>query len=108
MNPLPQPIAEYIDATNAQDPKRIAASFHVHAVVHDEGHMWRGRGDIEAWARDSAARYQSVIEPLGLDASDGRHTLRAIVRGNFPGSPITLRFDFRLQSGGIDSLEIGS
>jgi hypothetical protein len=107
MHHLPQPIAEYVEAANARDPKRVAASFHAHAVVRDEGHVWRGRADIEAWARETGERYQSMIEPAGLEETDGRHSLRARVRGNFPGSPVILHFRFRLQAGAIESLEIG-
>lgn len=106
MNPLPQAIAGYIEAANAQAPERLAACFNTDAVVHDEGEERRGRDQIAAWARDTGTRYQSTIEPAGIDEHGGAHRLRATVRGNFPGSPITLNFHFRLQSGAIQSLEI--
>lgn len=106
MNDLPLAIAQYIEASNAQDPKRVAASFCEDAEVRDEGHVRRGRDNIEAWARESAARYQCTIEPDRLEETDGRHRLRATVSGTFPGSPIALNFDFQLRAGGIDSLEI--
>jgi hypothetical protein len=106
MNKLPQAIAAYVEAANAQAPKRVAACFHAHAAVHDEGHVRRGRDEIAAWAAETGARYQSTIEPVGLDEADGQHRLRATVRGNFPGSPVTLNFNFRLQAGTIQSLEI--
>jgi hypothetical protein len=108
MNPLPAPVAAYIDAANAQDPGRVAAAFCADATVHDEGHVQRGRAAIEAWARDTGSRYQSTIEPAGLESANGRHSVRANVRGNFPGSPITLHFHFQLESDGIASLEIAS
>ena len=108
MNHLPQAIATYIDAANAQNAQRAAASFREDATVQDEGHVWRGRSEIETWVRDSAARYQAVIEPARMEESDGRHSMYAIVRGNFPGSPINLNFHFRLASDSIASLEIGA
>ena len=106
MTPLPAPIAAYIDAANAQDPARVAAAFGEDGTVHDEGHLQRGRAAIEAWARESGARYRSVIEPAGLASSEDRHSVRATVRGNFPGSPATLHFHFQLAPDGIASLEI--
>jgi len=106
MNPLPHPIANYVEAANAQSPQRIAACFTLGATVFDEGHARHGRAEIEAWARDATTRYGSTIEPAALTESGGRHTLRAAVRGSFPGSPITLNFHFALQSEGIQSLEI--
>ena len=106
MNKLPQLIAGYIDAANAQAPQRLAACFTPDATVADEHALHRGRDEIEAWAHETGARYQAVIEPIDLEEAGGRHRLRAAVRGNFPGSPVTLHFDFRLASTGIESLEI--
>lgn len=106
MNTLPQAIADYIEAANAQAPERLAACFGANAIVHDEGEVRRGREQIAAWARHTGTRYQSTIEPAGLEETHGRHKLRATVRGNFPGSPLTLHFYFLLQSGAIQALEI--
>lgn len=106
MTELPKAIAAYIEAANARAPERLAACFAPDAVVHDEGQRRRGRDEIAAWARDTGTRYQSTIEPAGLDEADGRRRLRATVRGNFPGSPITLHFHFLLRAGAIQSLEI--
>lgn len=106
MNPLPQAIAGYVEAANARAPQRLANCFNPDAIVHDEGQVRRGRSEIAAWARDTAMRYGSTIEPEGLEEAGGRHTLRATVRGTFPASPITLDFHFQLQSGAIQSLEI--
>ncbi len=106
MKTLPQAISGYIDAANAQEPERLATYFRLDAIVHDEGHERRGREEIAAWARDTGMRYQSTIEPASLEVADGRHKLRAIVRGNFPGSPVVLNFHFQLRAEAIQSLEI--
>lgn len=106
MNKLPQAIAAYVGAANAQESERLAACFHADATVFDEGHVRRGREEIEAWARETGERYRATIQPTALEETDGRHRLRATVRGNFPGSPISLYFDFLLHSGNIQSLEI--
>lgn len=106
MDKLPQPIAGYIDAANAHAPDRLAACFHPDAKVFDEGHVRSGRDQIAAWAAETGQRYQSTIEAAGLEEADGYHRLRATVRGNFPGSPISLHFNFVLSAGSIASLEI--
>ncbi|HWW73067.1 MAG TPA: nuclear transport factor 2 family protein [Duganella sp.] len=106
MNTLPQAIADYIEAANAHAPTRVAACFHTDGTVLDEGNVRRGRDEIEAWSADTAERYGATIEPIGLAEADGRHMLRADVRGDFPGSPVTLAFNFLLQAGSIRSLEI--
>ena len=106
MNKLPQTITEYLEAANAQAPQRAAACFHVDATVHDEGGTLHGREEIAAWIAETGEKYRATIEPSGLEEADGRHILRAIVRGNFAGSPVTLNFNFLLRAGSIQSLEI--
>lgn len=106
MNTLPQAIAGYIDATNARDPQRAARYFTLDATVFDESHVRRGRDEIETWVRDTGERYQATMEPTASTETDGRHQVQATVRGNFPGSPISLHFHFQLQAGSIQSLEI--
>lgn len=78
------------------------------AIVADEGHRHVGHAAIDAWWRDSAARYQAVAEPLEVSTKDDAHAVRARVSGQFPGSPITLTFAFRMQDDRIAALEIGS
>ncbi|MEV4782518.1 nuclear transport factor 2 family protein [Burkholderia sp. LMU1-1-1.1] len=106
MNKLPQTITEYVEATNAREPERAAACFHEDATVHDEGSTRHGRKEIAAWVAETGERYSATMEPTGLEETDGRHILRATVRGSFPGSPVTLNFNFLLRSGSIQSLEI--
>ena len=106
MNKLPQTITEYIEAANAQAPQRAAACFHADATVHDEGSTRHGREEIAAWVAETGKNYGATIEPSGLEEAAGRHILRATVRGSFPGSPVTLNFNFLLRSGSIQSLEI--
>ena len=106
MNNLPQTISEYVEATNAQAPQRAAACFRQDAIVGDEGRTHHGREEIAAWIAETGEKYRATMEPIDLQESDGRHILRASVRGNFPGSPVTLNFNFELRAGGIQSLEI--
>jgi hypothetical protein len=103
---LPSPIAAYIDAANAHDATRLASCFVLNATLRDEGTTQRGRVEIEAWARETTGRYKATIKPQEVAERDDACTLRARVHGNFPGSPVILAFDFVLQAGAIQSLEI--
>lgn len=103
---LPSFVADYVETANARDAHGLAACFVPDGTVQDEGRQHRGREAIAAWAADTAARYATVIEPRSSAGADGACTLRAEVRGNFPGSPLVLAFHFALHADGIQSLEI--
>jgi hypothetical protein len=66
-----------------------------------------GHAAIDTWWRDVNAKYQAVAEPLEVNAQGDAHQVRAKVTGQFPGSPITLTFAFRLKDDRIAALEIG-
>jgi hypothetical protein len=54
------------------------------------------------------AKYQHVIVPLEVIEKDDVTQVRARVSGQFPGSPVTLTFAFRLNREQITGLEIGA
>jgi hypothetical protein len=97
-------IRAYFDADNATPLDAFATD----AVVEDEGHRHVGHAAIDAWWRDAQAKYQAVAEPLEVNAPDGSHEVSARVTGQFPGSPITLTFAFRMKDDRIAALRIGS
>ncbi len=102
---LPQPISAYLAADRA-DGEAVARCFTENGVVKDEGQTYIGRAAIAAWKRDAATRYTYTCEPIALDEIDGRTVVTCHLVGDFPGSPIDLRFFFRLQGDKIASLEI--
>lgn len=105
---LPAPIEAYFDADGRGDAEALIQAFAPDAVVHDEGASHVGRAAIGAWWRAAKAKYRHVIAPLGMVEKDGIAEIRAEVTGDFPGSPATLTFAFRLQGDGIAGLEIGA
>ena len=102
---LPDPIAAYF-AADPRGADAVARCFTLHAVVSDEGHTHTGREAIKAWKSAASAAYTYTAEPSALDQQDGWHVVTNHVSGNFPGSPIDLRYRFRLEGGLIASLEI--
>ena len=102
---LPEPIAAYFaaDRTNAE---AVARCFTTQATVRDEGRTHVGQDAIKAWKADAARQYSYTTEPLAVQQTDGVHVVTGRVVGNFPGSPVDLRYHFRLERGLIASLEI--
>jgi hypothetical protein len=102
---LPGPIAAYFNA-DQHAGESIANCFTEQAVVKDEGRTYSGRAAIRAWKLDVSTKYTYTSEPIGLEERDGGYVVTSRLTGNFPGSPVDLRFAFRLERGKIAFLEI--
>ena len=102
---LPKPIAAYF-AADEEGAEAVARCFTETAVVKDEGHTYHGRAAIKRWKEDASAKYQYVSEPLACEQKDGKVVVTCRLTGNFPGSPLNLRFFFVLEGDKIASLEI--
>ena len=103
---LPSPIATYIAAANAQDIDAVTACFGAGAVVRDEGRDRQGIAAIREWAAEVSKKYQPMLEVKDVAQSDGKTILTGRISGNFPGSPIALRYIFTLSDDKIARLEI--
>jgi hypothetical protein len=102
---LPQPVAAYF-AADREDAEAVARCFTEDAVVKDEGHTYRGRAAIKQWKVDAAAKYQYTSDLLDCEQKDGTTVVTSRLTGNFPGSPVTLRFIFGLEGDKIATLEV--
>jgi len=102
---LPDPITAYF-AADKQTPEALARCFTTQAVVKDEGHTYSGLDAIKAWKAAATAKYTYINEPTALEQTEGCHIVTSRVVGNFPGSPVDLRYRFRLERGLIAALEI--
>jgi hypothetical protein len=102
---LPQPVADYFTA-DTRDGEAVARCFTEDAVVTDEGHTHEGRAAIKKWKADAAAKYQYTSEPFACERRDGKFVVTSHLTGNFPGSPVDLRFVFGLDGDKIASLDI--
>ena len=101
----PDPIAAYF-AADQRSADAIARCFTTQAVVKDEGRTYTGLDAIKAWKAAASAAYTYTSEPFAMEQKDGFHVVTSRVTGNFPGSPLDLRYRFRLERGLIASLEI--
>jgi hypothetical protein len=102
---LPEPIATYFDA-DKRDGEAVARCFTEQAVVKDEGQTHSGLAAIRAWKTAASRKYSYISQPITVEQKDGRFVVTCRLVGNFPGSPVDLRYAFSLERGKIASLEI--
>jgi hypothetical protein len=102
---LPKPIADYFTADSG-DGEAVSQCFIKNAVVKDEGHTHKGRSAIKAWKADVSTKYQYTCEPFASEDKDGKTVVTCHLVGNFPGSPVDLRFFFKVEGDKIASLEV--
>ena len=102
---LPEPISAYFNA-DSSGSEAVARCFNNDAVVKDEGRTHTGIAAIKAWKAATSAQYAYTAEPFALDKKGDTYLVMSRVTGNFPGSPVDLRYSFLLKRGKIASLEI--
>ena len=103
---LPKPIRLYIAGENTGDANLFDECFAEGAVVRDEDETHRGLAEIKKWKAETKKKYQHTVEPLSFTKENGKTIVTNRLTGNFPGSPIDLRFIFTLDGDRIGSLEI--
>src|SRR5258707_13178420 len=91
---LPKPIAAYF-AADRGDGEAVSQCFTDNAVVKDEGHTHKGRPAIREWKTDASAKYEYTCEPIACEQKEGKTVVTSHLVGNFPGSPVDLRFFLR-------------
>ncbi len=102
---LPAPIAAYFVA-DKQGPDLVAQCFTPEAEVRDNDEVYTGRDAIRAWKKAADAKYTCTTEPFSVELIEGVHAVKAHVTGNFAGSPLDMKFFFRLERGLIGHMEV--
>jgi len=102
---LPSSVAAYFDA-DTRDADQVAQCFTERAVVIDERREHLGRAAIARWKAEAAAKYHYTSEPIEVETKGSEVTVIARLVGDFPGSPVDLRFRFTLEGNRIARLEI--
>lgn len=84
--------------TSPADLDAYVALFAPDCVVHDDGHTHHGRDAVRAWRSDVPdVTYElAAVEPDGA-----RRVATAEIAGDFPGSPVVLRFAFTYDAAGL-------
>jgi len=98
---LPAVIARYFAEDAREGPEHVAQCFTDTAVVTDEG-----RSAIAAWKASASTQYSYTVEPFAIVGDGDRLVVTSRVAGNFPGSPVDLRYIFKVEGEHIAALEI--
>lgn len=103
---LPNPVQKYFAAANDRDIEGIADCFSEQARVKDEGEWLKGKDAIRHWSQLTRDKYDFTSQPTAIDGTDNKLRVTAQVSGNFPGSPVDLRYEFTLRNDLIEELSI--
>jgi hypothetical protein len=101
---LPNIISELVKTQNEFDSAAYANCFAEDAQVFDEGKTHNGKAEIEKWIDKSNTDYKATMEPVDYDEKED--ILSAKIAGSFPGSPLTLKFHFKIADGKIQNLKV--
>lgn len=82
--PLPDPIAEFIAATNAGDSDRFVAVFTDDAVLEDWGRVFHGRDGAASWNESDNIGRRSHFELVECEAGSepGAYIITVTVSGD--------------------------
>ena len=104
---LPPAIAAFFQAHNTGKTENFNDLFTPDALVSDEAHEYRGIA-IKGWIDEAIAKYKPTAEATAVAQAGEKTIVTAQVSGNFPGSPVQLRYNFTLKNGKIAALSIGT
>ncbi len=103
---LPPLIDAYFAADRGGDPSALVRCFADYAIVRDEGRDHVGIEAIRAWRAGASRVYRYTSTPFAIAEQDGRTVVTSRLVGDFPGSPVDLRYLFRIDGDRIAALEI--
>ncbi|QDX25019.1 nuclear transport factor 2 family protein [Sphingomonas suaedae] len=103
---LPTVIANYFAADRKGEAQATSECFTTDAVVIDEGNRYVGRDAIRQWMANASTQYSYTVEPFDVAQDDGHIVVTSHLVGNFPGSPVDLRYRFVLDGDQITQLVI--
>jgi ketosteroid isomerase-like protein len=103
---IPEVVASYFKASNANDIDALVDCFSPDASVSDENQTHHGTAEIKAWSENVRKKFAFTTEMLSAIEGAGGLIVTAKLSGNFPGSPVDLDYKFTLNRDKISSLEI--
>lgn len=103
---LPKIISDYFEADRSRNAEAVSRCFTETAVVRDEGNTYTGRDSIRRWKVGASKKYIYTVEPFSIETEGGRTLVTSHLVGDFPGSPVDLRYFFVLEGGKIAELEV--
>lgn len=102
---LPPVIAAFFHAANTREFAGFLALFTADAHVNDEANDHQG-AEIAVWIDRATADTKPSADVTSITRDGDQCIVTAWVSGNFPGSPVQLRYYFTLQDDKIAGLLI--
>ncbi len=107
---IPNPIVAFIDATNQHNTEAFLGTLTETAVINDEGHDYRGIGEIKKWSDEKIIGAKVTLEPIKSVEQSGKTIVTARVDGTFDKTglpdPLVLDFHFTVDSNKVAGLSI--
>ena len=103
---MPEILGAYFAADKGKDASILTSVFANDAVVHDEGQKHVGAKAIRDWWLAAKAKYNHVAEPIDAHQTGNEIIVRAKVSGQFPNSPIELRYFFVIKEGKVAEMGV--
>jgi ketosteroid isomerase-like protein len=103
---VPPAISAWLAAHAMHDIDAESAQLTEDVIVVDNGHEFRGRAAARDWSDNVSKEFQYTATILSTDNHGDAVVATARVEGNFPGSPLDLRYQFLLTGGLISALTI--
>jgi hypothetical protein len=105
---LPEPIATYFRFKSGTEATDLSACFAPDAVVIDKGEdaEYQGREAILQWMGGAVTDYALKTDFTTVAEADGETVVKALVSGDFPGSPAEFEYRFLIQNSLIERLTI--
>ncbi|MFI6350065.1 nuclear transport factor 2 family protein [Streptomyces sp. NPDC050560] len=100
---IPMQAVRYLVASDGE-PEDVLPALAPGATIIDEGRSHTGEGAILEWRRRSRSggEFRYTRSFLGLlPSASGTFTATYRIEGNFPGSPVDLRYVFTLDDDGL-------
>ena len=94
--PMPLPVQQCFQSEAYDDTCPMADCFTPDAVVTDERRTHKGRDAIRAWTAESKATTKYQVTRVSTDPDGDGVLVLGRVEGDFPGSPVMLRYQFEL------------
>jgi len=104
---IPPAVSAWLAAHALHDVDTEVAQFSESVVVVDDGHEYRGRDAARAWSAALTRKFDYTATVLTTDEAGDAVVATTRLEGDFPGSPVLLRYQFILRDGLISALTIG-
>ncbi len=99
-------VDNYFDALNTKQAEKQIGYFTEEASVIDVDEAFNGKAAIKKWIIESNLKFEAFTKVIDVKTSGASVNVLTTVSGNFPGSPVDLKYNFVMADEKIKSLNI--